>query len=682
MKRIKGLRDIFTAKQTKEMMNFVKNTVFNYQLSNIGTINISAIEANIKAGESIFQSEFGSKTTNASISVGNNGVGISAGYSQSDNFILSNTHNNSEILAKNGIFSLNTTKNTNIKGGNVIANQVALNIGGDLNLETLQDTYEQQGSSYGINIGAGAGKGGDGGTNGGVSSVSISMGATDIFSKTTGRATGIVALSSNDNNLSEEQNLNNLLNGGSITVAGNIDNQTQKEDITFINADFEASLTVPTAIFTKAGRAKMKNDILNLGTNLMIAGYGATNTISNAAESLIGNNQGASIVDNFKAKQTEQVVALNRGANITVRDIINNLGAKKQNSSDIQNALAVGQEPGKGATVYYDENASEAGFYDTSKGKSYINLAKGTTSDVTSSTNTNSLLFVDGHERGHQTSDSEGFANMVGQEANTAWKAVNFIYGDGINTNPTVTSNSWANYNGVGNAGITNVNQMVQSSILNHNNQAAANVNPANRDNLFPLAVPLAYALAETILTNEALKQQGDGDAGVGAHRIIEKTTDAIGVAYEEVKNIDPHLRQSIENVEDAALFVVSKTISGSDMAVSSLFDTNSNQPVTETLSQVNQWYDNLPESQKGSVDLAGILTSVVGSQYLSTIAKSINKPNVDLSGVGNNSPGTGLIVHPFSDGATHITTTKFINEFRTSSAVGNPNGEGIIKSV
>ena len=49
-----------------------------------GDISISANTATIKSGESSNISEFGSKTTNASISVGSNGVGYSGGYNQSD----------------------------------------------------------------------------------------------------------------------------------------------------------------------------------------------------------------------------------------------------------------------------------------------------------------------------------------------------------------------------------------------------------------------------------------------------------------------------------------------------------------------------------------------------------------------------------------------------------------------
>ncbi len=80
-----------------------------------GDVNISASTANIKSAENTFQSEFGSKTTTASVSVGNNGLGLSAGYSQSDNFILQNTHANSEIT-ENGTFNLNTAGDVNIKG--------------------------------------------------------------------------------------------------------------------------------------------------------------------------------------------------------------------------------------------------------------------------------------------------------------------------------------------------------------------------------------------------------------------------------------------------------------------------------------------------------------------------------------------------------------------------------------
>ncbi|MDA9231337.1 hemagglutinin repeat-containing protein [Rickettsiales bacterium] len=456
--------------------------------SNNGDVSITAQKANIKSGESTFQSDFGSKTTTASVSVGNNGVGLSAGYNQSDNFILQNTHTNSEILAENGTFNLNTTGDTNIKGGNVTANKVALNVGGDLNLETLQDTYEQQGSSFGLSLGVGL-------DNPAVNNASISLGATEIFKKTTGKRTGIVELASNDNNLSETENLTNLLASNSVNVAGNIDNKTVKKDIDFTNADFEGTLSVPVDLLTDSGRAKVKDAFENLGTNLKTTAYGASNTVKNAVNAttgvITGGNKGASIVDSFKARQTEQVVALKMGANSNNRQTINNLGSKEQNATDIQNAVQTGD---KNTKVYYNKNSEEAGFHDRDTGNTYINLAKGidansrdhnnhsSNSAITNATDTNSLLFTAGHERGHRTSRNEEFADMVGNEATTAWKAVNWIHGDKVNTNPSVTSNSWANHNGVGSVPITNTNQLVQNLVLSNNNAIANQVD--NRDNL------------------------------------------------------------------------------------------------------------------------------------------------------------------------------------------------------
>jgi hypothetical protein len=177
------------------------------------------------------------------------------------NFILSNSYTNSEILAQNGIFNLNTTGNTNIKGGNIKANEVNLEIAGNLNLETMQDTYEQQGSSFGLNVGAGSGSPAY------LNNTSISMGATEIFKKTIGRKTGIIELSSNDNNLSEEQNLTNLLASNSVDVTGNTSNQTVKKDIDFTNADFEGTLSIPVDLLTNPG--KVKDAFENLDNNLL-----------------------------------------------------------------------------------------------------------------------------------------------------------------------------------------------------------------------------------------------------------------------------------------------------------------------------------------------------------------------------------------------------------------------------
>ena len=255
--------------------------------SNNDNVTIEAANANIAAGENSFQSEFGSKTTNMGASFGNNGVGLSAGYNQSDNFILQNTHINSEILAERGNFNFNILGDTNIKGANIIAKQVNMNIGGDLTLETMQDSYEQQGSSYGVNLGFGMDKAS-------LNNAAISMGIVDIYKETTKRSTGIIELASNDNNISEAKNLINLLNSDSLHISGEIVNNTVKEDMEYINSDFEGKLEIPVELFTKSGRAEMIDNLKNLDRNVATTIGGAIFNVTDSVAVAMNNVSGES----------------------------------------------------------------------------------------------------------------------------------------------------------------------------------------------------------------------------------------------------------------------------------------------------------------------------------------------------------------------------------------------------
>ena len=171
------------------------------------------------------------------------------------------------------------------------------------------------------------------------------------------------------------------------------------------------------------------------------------------------------------------------GANDKARDVINSVGEEEQKASDIQDAVNVGLE---GAAVYYNENGDESGFNHDGTDDRYINLATGKTDNVTNGTNTESLIFTNGHEIGHYISDSEGFADMVGNESVKDWKIVNWIYGDSVQTSPSVTPQSFANHNGVGSAPITQIGQLGQAVFLYNNNQQAAAVPEDERHNLDP----------------------------------------------------------------------------------------------------------------------------------------------------------------------------------------------------
>ena len=75
----------------------------------------------------------------------------------------------------------------------------------------MQDSYEQQGSSYGVNLGFGMDKAS-------LNNAAISMGIVDIYKEITKRSTDIIELISNDNNISEAKNLINLLNSDSLHI--------------------------------------------------------------------------------------------------------------------------------------------------------------------------------------------------------------------------------------------------------------------------------------------------------------------------------------------------------------------------------------------------------------------------------------------------------------------------------
>ena len=126
----------------------------------------------------------------------------------------------------------------------------------------MQDSYEQQGSSYGVNLGFGMDKAS-------LNNAAISMGIVDIYKETTKRSTGIIELASNDNNISEAKNLINLLNSDSLHISGEIINNTVKEDKEYINSDFEAELQIPMQLFTKSGRAEMIDNLKNLDRNVV-----------------------------------------------------------------------------------------------------------------------------------------------------------------------------------------------------------------------------------------------------------------------------------------------------------------------------------------------------------------------------------------------------------------------------
>ena len=108
------------------------------------------------AGESSYRSESYNEHITAGASFGNNAVQANAGYSQSRNRSSGSSFANSNVIADN--INIRTGGDTEFVGANVNANEnIIASIGGDLVLESKQDTDYAKGKSFGASLGFGAG---------------------------------------------------------------------------------------------------------------------------------------------------------------------------------------------------------------------------------------------------------------------------------------------------------------------------------------------------------------------------------------------------------------------------------------------------------------------------------------------------------------------------------------------
>ncbi|MHA3636571.1 two-partner secretion domain-containing protein [Yersinia enterocolitica] len=197
-----------------------------------GDLNILAAQSSVKSESQIDKHSAG-LSVGASVAPQGSGVGASIDYhgSTSGSTESSNTFTNSTL--NTGDISINTGGNMTLAGGNIQSDTANLDIAGDLNIETIQDTVNNQKSSeeWGASLGVAVS------TNGGLiptGSGNYGQGSDHLDSKLTGTQSGI--------NTSGEVNITtggdlNLTGGhivsdsktGNVDVAGNI-NATELSD--------------------------------------------------------------------------------------------------------------------------------------------------------------------------------------------------------------------------------------------------------------------------------------------------------------------------------------------------------------------------------------------------------------------------------------------------------------------
>lgn len=205
----------------------------------------------------------------------------------------------------------------------------------------------------------------------------------------------------------------------------------------------DSSLSIDNRIFSRNGRERIASDIKNFKKNILVSGYGATNTLYNAISTPFQalSNKDISLKDTptlWKLKQSQQSTALTRSQDDFAKDTLDNLSGGKD-TLDIQYALALGiSSTEKPSKIYYNPNDEALGFHSTSQAtynQNYLNAASGIITD------TNATIFTDAHERAHTYTHSEALANIAGKEAIKAWNIANLIH-TSINTNRANTNSS------------------------------------------------------------------------------------------------------------------------------------------------------------------------------------------------------------------------------------------------
>ncbi|MGM7912026.1 two-partner secretion domain-containing protein [Yersinia enterocolitica] len=207
-------------------------TADSVKINTGGDLNILAAESSVE-GQSKTDSHSGGLSLGASVAPQGSGVGASIDYhgSTSSSTESSKTYTNSTLNA--GDIEVNTGGNMTLAGGNIQSDTANLNIAGDLNIETVQDTVNNQTNSneWGGSVGVAVS------TNGGLiptAAGNYGQGGEHHNSQLTGTQSGI--------NTSGEVNITtggdlNLTGGhivsdnktGNIDVAGNI-NATELSD--------------------------------------------------------------------------------------------------------------------------------------------------------------------------------------------------------------------------------------------------------------------------------------------------------------------------------------------------------------------------------------------------------------------------------------------------------------------
>ena len=269
---------------------------------------------------------------------------------------------------------------------------------------------------------------------------------------------------------------NNTQTNDSELLAGLNRNVNNSQEITkdIITGALDGSMTIDNRVFTSDGRSEIANNFVNLPSNLVRAGAGATGSVMNILESAYNGAKNLSIddaVDSWKANQSNLVAGQGISSNDKSREVINNLSEGKS-QQDIENALNSGfakyDDNGNiinTISLYNDVNDNNKGTHQNSTGNNYINSA------YTDMKNTSDVLKVASHENAHNYTKNEDLANASQKYTAFSYFMGNVANLDSVNKNGIATNTSWNNTYG-------------NTQHMNYNTSLVRSIGAEDRSNL------------------------------------------------------------------------------------------------------------------------------------------------------------------------------------------------------
>lgn len=280
-------------------------------------LEVAANEVNIIASQDTYdsKSETQSGKIGASITVygASSGINLNASFDRSQNTSSSLTHNNSQLNADN--ITITSVKDTNVKGATVNADEsLTMNVGGDLNVSSVQDRYSSSQKGMGISGG-----------------LSLSDGAA---SEVTGASGGVNA--SSGRTRTKQTVVTNLISGGTadINVANNTDVKGALIATTDENGQDSGKLNLTTRTITYADLSNTSyNQNRSMGLNTSVGvNDGELDSTNNSTSVQYKNTSGYSksktlatigqgnltIVD---SENSDSTTSLNRDTEHTEKDL-------------------------------------------------------------------------------------------------------------------------------------------------------------------------------------------------------------------------------------------------------------------------------------------------------------------------------------------------------------------------